>query len=181
NALEEEIAPLMASHRDAIMLDPDLYARIDSLHRRRHELGLNDEQRYLIERYHTEMSLAGAGLGEEQKALLKDYNQKLSTLTTRFEKNLLADTNDLAVLIEDEAELDGLSEGEISAAAQAARDRGLESGWLITLVLPTGHPHLASLTNRDVRRRIMEASRSRGSRGGEFDNRELVLTITRLR
>lgn len=181
NDLEERIAPLMAAHEDAIQLDSQLYWRINSIHDQWDELDLTDEQRYLVERYFTEMTLAGAGLDDVQKEELKSYNQALSTLTTRFEKNLLADTNDLAVVIEDAAELDGLSAGEISAAAEAAKERGMDGKYLITLVLPTGHPYLASLTNRSVRQRIMAASRARGNRGNEHDNTELVLEITKLR
>src|SRR5205823_3216286 len=105
----------------------------------------------------------GAGLSDEDKSTLREYNQKLATLSTRFEKNLLADTNDLAVVVDDLAELDGLGAGEISAAAEAAKERGLDGKFLITLVLPTGHPYLNSLTNRELRERIMTASRSRGS------------------
>ncbi|MEO6825889.1 MAG: M3 family metallopeptidase [Microbacteriaceae bacterium] len=180
-ALEEELAPLFASHEDAIKLDSALYARITTLYEQRDDLGLDAESRYLITRYYTEFTLAGAGLDDKGKEDLKAYNQRLSTLTTRFEKNLLADTNELAVLIDDVAELDGLSSGEISAAAAAAAERGLDDEYLITLVLPTGHPYLASLTRRDVRERVMAASRARGIRGGENDNRQLVLEITRLR
>ena len=181
NALEEEIAPLFAAHDDAVKLDPALYARIKTIHDQLDSLGLDDESQYLVRRYFTEFTLAGAGLSDADKDLLKDYNQRLSTLTTRFEKNLLADTNDLAVVVDDVAELDGLAEGEISAAAEAARERGLDGKFVITLVLPTGHPFLAGLTNRGLRERIMTASRSRGIRGGDNDNRELVLEITRLR
>ncbi|WP_345764400.1 M3 family metallopeptidase [Diaminobutyricibacter sp. McL0608] len=181
NALEEEIAPLFAAHDDAVKLDPALYARIKTIHDQLDTLGLDDESQYLVRRYFTEFTLAGAGLSDADKDLLKDYNQRLSTLTTRFEKNLLADTNDLAVVVDDVAELDGLAEGEISAAAEAARERGLDGKFVITLVLPTGHPFLAGLTNRGLRERIMTASRSRGIRGGDNDNRELVLEITRLR
>ncbi|MEO6504417.1 MAG: M3 family metallopeptidase [Terrimesophilobacter sp.] len=181
NALEEEIAPLLAAHADAIELNPELYERICALYEHRDELDADAETVYLIERYYTEYTLAGAGLDTAQKEQLKAYNQQLSTLATRFEKNLLADTNDLAVVIDDVADLNGLTEGEISAAAQAGSDRGLDGKYLITLVLPTGHPYLASLTDRTVRERVMAASRSRGSRGGAHDNRELVLEITRLR
>ncbi|MHB1171580.1 MAG: M3 family metallopeptidase [Lacisediminihabitans sp.] len=179
NDLEEEIAPLLAAHSDAIKLDSTLYWRIKTIHDALDTL--EAESTYLVERYYTQLTLAGAGLGDDDKERLKDYNQKLSTLTTRFEKNLLADTNDLAVVIGDVAELDGLGAGEISAAAEAAKERGLEGKYLVTLVLPTGHPYLHSLTNRAVRERIMTASRVRGIRGGEHDNRELVLEITRLR
>jgi peptidyl-dipeptidase Dcp len=180
-ALEEHIAPLLAAHSDAIRLHPALYGRISSVHDRLDELALDTEARYLVERYHTQFTLSGAGLSEQDKETLRALNSTLSTLTTRFEKNLLADTNDLAVVVEDVAELDGLSEGEISTAAQAALDRGLDGCYLLTLVLPTGHPALASLKRRDVRERIMRASRSRGIRGGDHDNRSLVLEITRLR
>ncbi len=181
NALEEEIAPRLAAHADAIRLNRALSARIASLHERLDELALDPESRYLVERYHTEFTLAGAGLGDEEKERLRDLNQRLSTLTTRFEKNLLADTNELAVVFDSAEELDGLGEGELSAAAEAARERGLDGKYVVTLVLPTGHPWLANLTRRDVRERIMAASRARGIHGGEHDNRELVLEITRLR
>ncbi|HYI34956.1 MAG TPA: M3 family metallopeptidase [Glaciibacter sp.] len=179
--LEEELAPLLAAHRDAVRLDPVLYSRIAALHESRDALDLDDESRYLIERYYTEFTLVGAGLPEEDKAILREYNRQLSTLTTRFENNLLADTNDLAVVIDDVNELDGLSAGEISASSAAAKDRGLDGKYLLTLVLPTSHPYLASLTNRDVRERLMTAVRARGNRGGPNDNRDLVLEITRLR
>ncbi|KQV07800.1 M3 family metallopeptidase [Leifsonia sp. Root112D2] len=181
NDLEETLAPLLAAHQDSITLNPALYARISTVHDQLDDLGLDSESRYLVERYYTEFTLAGAGLDEKGTARLKEYNRQLSTLTTRFEKNLLSDTNDLAVVIDDVAELDGLDAGEISAAAEAARERGLDGKYLITLVLPTGHPLLASLSNRAVRERVMTASRSRGIRGGENDNREVVLQITRLR
>jgi peptidyl-dipeptidase Dcp len=181
NDLEEEIAPLYAAHHDAILLDARLFTRIDAVYRQLDALDLDPESRYLVERYHAEFTIAGAGLSDEDKQTLRDLNTRLSSLTTRFEKNLLADTNDLAIVVDDVAELDGLGAGEISAAAQAAAERGLEGKYLLTLVLPTGHPYLSSLTDRGVRERIMTASRSRGGRDNEFDNRELVLQITALR
>ena len=179
NALEEEIAPRLAAHDDAIMLDAALYARVRAVAQTSD--ALDDESRYLVERYLAEFEHAGANLDDDGKERLRAFNQTLSTLTTRFEKNLLADTNDLAVLVTDVEELDGLSDGEIASLAAAARDRGIDDAYLITLVLPTGHPVLASLTSRTLRHRIMEASRARGRRGGPYDNRELVLEITRLR
>ena len=192
NDLEEEFAPLLSEHSDAIGLDPALYARIAAVYEQLTELDLDAESRYLVERYFTEFTLAGAGLSPVAKATLRDYNHRLSTLTTRFEKNLLAETNELAIIIDDVAELDGLGEGEISAAAAAAAERGLDGKYLIPLVLPTGHPYLDTLTTTSVRERIMAASRARGSRGitafpgdkpgdQNHDNRALVLEITRLR
>ncbi|WP_104191063.1 M3 family metallopeptidase [Cryobacterium sp. Y82] len=185
NDLEEELAPLLAAHADAIRLDPALYARLAAVHEQRAGLGLDAESLYLVDRYFTEFTLAGAGLSDDNKQSLRDFNSRLSTLTTRFEKNLLADTNELALIIDDVAELDGLTEGEISAAAEAARERQLDGKYLISLVLPTSHPYLASLTDRGVRERLLAASRARGIRsdaaGTTNDNRPLVIEITRLR
>lgn len=179
--IEEQLAPLMSAHQDSIELDSALYWRIKTLHEQLDELDLSSEQRYLVQRRFREMSHAGAGLDDAAKEQLTALNQRLSTLTTTFEKNLLRDTNDLAVVFDDIADLDGLAEGEISAAAQAAADRGLDGNWVITLTLFTGHPYLASLTNRSSRKRILDASRTRGSRGGDNDNRGVLREIVKLR
>lgn len=179
--IEETLAPLMSAHADAIRFDARLYARIGALHERIDELGLDAESRYLLERHFREFTHAGAGLDDEAKTRLAELNQRLSQLTTTFEKNLLADTNDLAVVFDDAAELDGLTEGELSAAAQNATDRGLDGKYVVTLTLFTGHPHLSSLTLRESRRRLLEASRSRGSRGNAHDNRGVLREIVRLR
>jgi peptidyl-dipeptidase Dcp len=184
NALELEYAPRFAAHADAIRLDPALAGRIRDVYE---TLGLSatahltPEEVYLVERYHDEFSRAGAGLDETDKQRLRELNGELSTLQTRFEKNLLADTNDLAVIVDDRASLDGLTDDEIAALADAAAERGLDGRYLIALPLFTGHPLLASLTDRGLRGRIMAASRSRGSRGGDHDNRQVLLDIVRLR
>ncbi|SDQ09654.1 M3 family metallopeptidase [Microbacterium sp. cf332] len=180
-SIDEELAPLMSAHSDAILLDPRLYDRVRRIHAARDALGLTDEQRYLVERRFVQMTHAGAGLDDAAKKRLVQINGRLSVLTTAFERNLLADTNDLAVVFETPGELDGLSEGELSAAARAAADRGLPDAYVITLPLFTGHPLLASLTDPDSRERILAASRARGSRPGAHDNRAVLLEIVRLR
>ncbi|MBN9184737.1 MAG: M3 family metallopeptidase [Microbacterium sp.] len=180
-AIEETLAPLMAAHQDAIQLDGALYWRVKTLHDQLDVLELDAEQRYLVERRFREMTHAGAALDDAAKERLTALNTRLSTLTTTFEKNLLADTNDLAVVFHDAAELDGLTAGELSAAAQAATDRGLDGSFVVTLTLFTGHPYLSSLTRRDARKRIIDASRSRGIRGNQNDNRAVLLEIVRLR
>ena len=179
--VDEQLAPLMAAHEDAVRLDARLYARVRAVHDQLDTLTLSQEDRYLVERHHREMAHAGAALDADDKARLSELNRRLSVLTTTFEKNLLADTNELSVVFEDAADLDGLSEGELSAAAEAARGRGLDGAWVVTLTLFTGHPYLSSLTNRRARERIMAASRSRGSRGGTHDNRGVLRDIVRLR
>lgn len=179
--IDEQLAPLMAAHQDAITLDAQLYWRVQQVFEQRDALGLDAEQRYLVERHHREMTHAGAGLDDSAKERLTELNQKLSTLTNTFERNLLNDTNDLAVVFDSPAELDGLSAGELSAAARAAADRGLDGKLLITLPLFTGHPALAQLRVRESRRRIMAASLARGSRDNANDNRPVLLEIVRRR
>ncbi|MDN8547563.1 M3 family metallopeptidase [Microbacterium sp. NM3R9] len=179
--VDEELAPLMSAHSDAILLDGRLYDRVRQLHGQAGDLDLTDEQRYLIERRFTQMTHAGAALDDAAKARLTAINGRLSVLTTTFEKNLLADTNELAVVFDDVAELDGLGDGQISAAAQSAADRGMPGRFVVTLTLFTGHPLLASLRRRASRERLLEASRLRGSRDGAHDNRPVLLEIVRLR
>jgi len=178
--LEAEVSPLLAAHRDAITLDSRLYARVQEVLDGAEAAGLTGEALRLVERTHAEMTLAGAGLDDAGKERLTAINQELSTLTTTFERNLLEDTNDSAVHVTSEDELEGLDDGAKSAAAAAAADRGLD-GWLVTLPLYTGHPWLSSLANRDLRERIMRASLARGRRGNQYDNREVLLRIVRLR
>lgn len=178
--LEEEYAPKVAAHFDSIQLHSKLYERISALFENPSPHWSN-EQQYLVERYHKEMTLAGAGLDRQRTERLKELNQRLASLSTLFDKNLQADTNDLAVVIDDVSELEGLAQSEIEAAEAAAQARGLSDKYLITLPLFTGHPWLASLENRDVRERIMRASLERASRGNDNDNSEIVLEITKLR
>ncbi|MBU2698386.1 M3 family metallopeptidase [Pimelobacter sp. 30-1] len=179
DAVRAEFAPRLAAHSDAILLDPALWARLQAVHADRS--ALDAEAAYLVDRYVTEFRLAGAALGEDDKARLRALNEEISTKETAFELALQADSNDLAVVVDDAAELAGLTPGEVSAAAAAAASRGLDGRYLLTLVLPTAHPHLAALTDRDLRRRLSEAQRSRGSRGGEHDTRALALDVLRLR
>jgi len=180
-AIDEELAPLMAAHEDAIRLDAQLYWRVSQVHDQLDDLDLDAEQRYLVQRHFREMTHAGAGLDDDAKLRLTGLNQRLSTLSTTFEKNLLNDTNELAVLFDDAAALDGLSAGELSAAARAAADRGEAGKYLVTLPLFSGHPYLAALTVRESRERIMAASLSRASRDNANDNRPVLTEIVQLR
>ena len=179
--LEAEVAPLLAAHQDAIHLDRRLFARVDAVHAVRHDLGLDEEDRRLLERHHTDFVRAGAALAPDQQSELRSLNEELSAATTAFGRHLLEETNDLALLVDDAAQLRGLGEAALASAARAARERGHESGWLLPLALPTGQPVLASLADRGLRRRVHQASVSRGARGGEHDTRALLVRIAALR
>ncbi len=181
DTIEEEMAPKLAAHQDAIQLNPVLFKRIKDLYDARESIGLNSEDAWLLERYYKDLIHAGAHLTEAQRDRLKELNEELSKLETQFGKNVLADTNDLAVLVDSLAELDGLSENEIAAAAAAAKDRGHDGKWLIGMVNFTGNPVLDSLTNRELRKKIMEASKMKANRANENDNKPVILQIVKLR
>jgi len=181
DAIEEEIAPKLAAHSDAIRLNQKLWARIKHLYENRDSLELNTEDAWLLERYYRDFTHAGAHLNDAQRETLKGLNEELSKLETQFGKNLLNDTNDLAVVVDDVTELDGLTENEIAACAAAAKDRGLEGKWLVGMVNFTGNPLLSRLTHRGLRERIMKNSLQKGGRDNENDNRQVILTMVKLR
>ena len=176
--LQAEIAPRLAAHRDAIALDPRLFDRLRDLHGRREDL--DPEARRLLEKLVDEAVRDGAGLDETGKTRLRALNARISTLSTAFGSHLLADTNASAVAVDDPARLDGLSSGAVSAAAGAAAARG-QDGYLLTLVLPTGQPALASLTDRTLREQLFRASVERGARGGDHDTRAILSELVALR
>ncbi|MGE3858321.1 MAG: M3 family metallopeptidase [Dehalococcoidia bacterium] len=180
-AIEAEVAPQLAAHRDAIALDPALVARLDDLHARRHELALDDESLRLLEERHRAVVRAGALLDPAGQERLRALNAELSTLSTEFGNRLLAEANESAVLVTDPARLHGLPADAVAAAARAATERGHEGAWLLPMVLPTGQPVLASLTDRALREEVHRASIARNSRGNDHDTREIVRRMTSLR
>ena len=181
DAIEEELAPKLAAHQDAIQLNPALFNRIKSLYENRESSGLNTEDAWLLERYYKDLVHSGAHLSESERERLKQLNEELSKLSTQFAKNVLTDTNDLAVLVESIEELDGLSENEIATAAAAAKERGHEGKWLIAMVNFSGNPVLDSLSNRSLRKKIMQDSLVKANRGNENDNKPILLKMVKLR
>ena len=179
--IEAEIAPKLSAHMDEIHLNQKLWGRIKQLYENRDSLNLNTEDAWLLERYYRDFTHAGAHLTDAQRESLKVLNEELSKLETQFGKNLLNDTNDLAVVVDDVAELDGLTENEIAACAAAAKDRGLEGKWLIAMVNFTGNPLLSRLTHRGLRERILKNSLLKGGRDNENDNRPVLLKMVKLR
>ena len=187
DAMEEEIAPKLAAHSDAIKLNPKLFHRVETLYKA-HEQGvsqsshgLSQEDRWLLERYYRDFLYAGAALPEADREELKIMNAELSQLETQFSRQTLADTNDLAIIVDTESELDGLTANQIAAAKEAAVSRNLPDKWLLHMVNFTGNPLLATLKNRDLREKIMKASLVKGNRDNENDNKSVVLSMVALR
>ncbi|MQA38143.1 dipeptidyl carboxypeptidase II [Rugamonas sp. FT29W] len=181
DAIDSEMSPKLAAHGDAIYLNAKLYARVKSLYDKRDKLKLDAESKHLLERYHTDFVRAGAKLSAADKEKLKAINGVIATLQTTFTQNVLKETNASALVVDTREELAGMTDGAIDAAAAAAKAKGLDGKFLVAIVNTSGQPPLAVLTNRAVRERLMAASLTRGSHGGEFDSRETVLKIAKAR
>src|SRR5690606_28538941 len=130
--LEEKMAPRLAAHRDAIYLDARLYRRVHHLYEQRDQLDLDPESAWLLGRYHTDFGRAGALLPAADQQRLRELNQQLSELLAKFDNYLRHDTNDLAIKVDDPDRLAGLSPDAVAAAAEAARERGVD-GHVLTL------------------------------------------------
>jgi peptidyl-dipeptidase Dcp len=179
--LDKELAPKLAAHSDAIRLNAKLYQRVKTLFDKRDKLHLDAESKYLLERYNTDFVRAGANLSDADKAKLKDYNAKLAALQTQFSQNVLKEANASALVVDTRAELAGMSDKAIDAAAAEAKKRGLDGKFVVPVVNTTQQAPLAVLTNRATREKLLAQSLARGSHGGEFDNRDVVLQLAKLR
>jgi peptidyl-dipeptidase Dcp len=179
--VQTDEAPKLAAHDDAIYLNDRLFRRVESVYDRRAALGLTPEQTVLVERYHRDFIRAGARLSEADKSRLRALNQEEARLSTAFQTKLLAATKAGALVIDDRAQLEGLNDGEIAAAAEAAKERGMPGKYVLVLQNTTQQPPQASLANRSVRQRLFEASTRRADHGDSNDTRAAIQRLARLR
>jgi len=180
--IEQAVAPKLARHSDDIYLNEQLFARVEELWNQRKELKLSEEQQRLLKKIYEDFVRAGAKLSDQQQSEVRAINERVSTLTTQFQNNLLAVTKERAVLVDDPKQLEGMSEGEVAAAKQAAAARGQDGKYLLAITNTTRQPVLTSLKNRELRQRIWLASANRalGENGG-IDNQPIVLELAKLR
>jgi peptidyl-dipeptidase Dcp len=180
-AIQRELSPRLSAHRDAISLNENLFARVNHVYEQRDELNLAPQSKRLIERYHNDFVRSGALLSASQKDRLREINAEMAQLSTQFSQYVLAEVNDSAVLVDTADELVGFSTAQIQAAANAAAARGHDGKYLVSLLNTSNQPSLSSLSNRDLRARIHNASLIRGTRGNEYDTRTIVADTLRLR
>src|SRR4029077_14560534 len=189
--IEKEMAPKLAAHQDAIHLNSELFARVQTIYDNRDKfaaantsgggLGLDPETNWLVERYYKDFVRAGANVLDPDKEKLKAINAELAELQTTFAQNVLKEKNASSIVVDDRAQLQGLSESDIAAAAATAKTENKEGKFVLALQNTTGQPALATLQERQLREKIMETSLARDSHGGEFDNRAVVLRMVKLR
>jgi peptidyl-dipeptidase Dcp len=180
-AIEREVAPRLARHRNEIFLNKALYERVDALQAKSESLGLDAERARVLERYHFAFSRAGAGLADEVKARLAAINERLAKLGTQFGQNILADEKSWLLVLETPDDLAGLPDWLLASAARAAEDRGHPGKHVITLARSSVEPFLQFSSRRDLREKAFAAWAARGEHSGPTDNRVIAGEIVKLR
>lgn len=180
-AVARQTAPLLAKHRSAIYLNPGLFKRVEAVHAKRAESGLNAEQLRLVERYYKQFVRAGAQLDAAKKARLAEIDQTMASRTTQFAQNLLADTAAYELVLEKEEDLAGLPESVRTTAAETGKQRGKPGKWVFTLQRSSIEPFLQLSTRRDLREKAFKAWAARGDNENQYDNKALIREIVLLR
>lgn len=180
--IQKEMAPKLANHSDNILLNAQLYDRVKTLYEKRNEQDLDKASMKLLEDTHRDFVRAGAQLSEEEKQRMREINERISSLTTEFQENLLEITKERAIPVNNKEKLEGLSEDRISAAREAAKEHNTEAKYLLTITNTTRVPILKELNNRELRQLLWEASAYRGiGQDGGIDNRPIILKLSKLR
>ena len=179
--VQEEEAPKLAAHEDAIYLNDKLFQRVETIYNQRDTLKLDPESARLVEVVYKNFVHAGAKLSDADKTKLKDLNKEESTLSTAFTNKLLAATKDAALVVDDKTTLAGLSDAEIAAAEQAAKDRKQDGKYVLTLQNTTQQPELQDLSDRGTRQALFEASWNRAEKGDTNDTRKTIERLAQIR
>lgn len=179
-AIAKEVSPLLSQHNDKINMNAQLFERINTLYNKRSELNLNTEQTRLLEKFYTNFVRGGANLEADKQQRFSAINQELSLLSLQFGENQLNETNNWEMVITDKAELAGLPQGIIAAAADAAKERGHEGAWVFTLHKPSMIPFLQYAENRALREKIFTAYINRANNDNENDNKAVITKIVNL-
>jgi peptidyl-dipeptidase Dcp len=180
-AVERDLAPKMSAFSDEVLLNAELFKKIKAVYDNRANEQLNEEQLYLLENLYKSFVRNGALLNPEDQEKLKKLNQDISVLAVKYSQNVLSETNDFKLVIENEADLAGLPEGVIANAAEMASADSLEGKWVFTTQKPSMIPFLQYADNRDLRKKLYDAYLNRGNNGNEYDNNQILADLVRLR
>lgn len=179
--IAQELSPRMSEHYDNITLNDKLFQRVKTVWDTRAEREYPGEQAMLLEKTYKGFVRSGANLDEKDKEKLRELNKQISALTLEFGQNVLAETNEFELVIENEEDLAGLPDGLISAASETAKAKGKEGKWVFTLQNPSVMPFLQYADNRDLRKKMFEAYANRGNNGNKYDNKENAVKLANLR
>ncbi len=177
----QEVAPLLSKHSDDISLNMNLFKKVKAVYEQKDELDLTPEQARLLQVKYEEFERGGANLDSDKQDKLRTINGELSILTLQFGDNVLAETNNYKMVIENEADLAGLPESVIQAAAEAATSAGMEGKWIFTTHKPSMLPFLTYAENRELREKLHTAYIMRGDNNNEYDNKKILSRMAALR
>ena len=179
--VSEDIAPDLAAANDAIFLNTKLFKRVEAIYNQRAQLKLDPESNRLVEYYYQKFTLSGANLSDSAKVTLKKLNAEDASLEAKYTNQLRAAAKAGAVLISDKAELDGLTDAEITAAATAAKDAKHDGKYLLKLQNTTQQPLLQDLKVRATRQKLYQASINRAEKGDSNDTRATITRLAKIR
>jgi peptidyl-dipeptidase Dcp len=179
--IARELTPMMSAYRNEVSLNQDLFKRIQTVYDKRNDLGLDAEQLRLVEKFYRDFERNGAALPEEQKEVLKKINEELSMLSLEFGENLLAETNDFKLVVDNKEDIVGLPEGLVFAAAEAAKQNDMEGKWVFTLHKPSWIPFITYSPKRELREKLYKAMYHRGDNNNDNDNKDAIAKIVKLR
>lgn len=179
--IAREVAPMLSEHRDNILLNAELFERVKAVYGNRESLDLTAEQNRLVEEYYKMFERGGANLNEPDKEELRKINERLSLLSVQFGENVLKENNRFEMVIDDQADLAGLPEGQINAAAEAAEERGYANKWVFTLHKPSLIPFLQYSEKRNLREKMLQAYINRGNHNDDLDNKDIAKEMAELR
>jgi peptidyl-dipeptidase Dcp len=179
--VSEEVAPDQAAATDAKFLNTKLFKRVEAIYNKKAELKLDPESDRLVEYYYQKFVLSGAKLSDAEKETLKKLNAEDAGLEAKFTNKLLAAAKAGSLVINDKAELAGLSDADLQSAAKAAKDAKQDGKWLIPLQNTTQQPNLQFFTVRETRRKLFEASWNRAEKGDSNDTRAVISRLAVIR
>ncbi|MDD4374782.1 MAG: M3 family metallopeptidase [Bacteroidales bacterium] len=180
-AIARELSPMMSRHSDDVMLNPQLFARIKAVHDKANDLSLNAEQQMLLEKMYKRFVRSGALLDQTAQDQLRKINEELSMLSLQFGENVLAETNKFEVVIDNKDRLEGIPEGFLAAAQEAAAVAGYDGKWLFTLQKPSMMPVLQYANDRELRKILFNGYIMRGDNNDDFDNKKILSRMASLR
>lgn len=179
--ISKQVVPLLSKHNDDINLNVELFEKVKHVYLKKDELNLNTEQNTLLEKYYKDFVRGGADLDEEEKSKFRKINDELSLLSLQFGENVLGETNKFELVIDNEEDLEGLSESMISNAAETAKEKGYKNKWVFTIHKPSMIPFIQYSTKRELREKIYSAYFMKSDHNDELDNKKILSKMASLR
>ncbi|MCD6345793.1 MAG: peptidase M3, partial [Bacteroidales bacterium] len=179
--IQLEVSPQLAAHSDEINLNPKLFERVKAIYNQRETFKLTEEEAYILENMYKEFVRSGALLPDDKKDILKKLNQEESVLAVNFEQNVLAETNNFKLVIDNKSDLKGLPQSSVDAAAKDAEAAGFEGKWVFTAQKPSWIPFLQFDENRDLRKKVYDGWLNRARQDNQYNNEETLAKIMSIR